>query len=289
MTQIKILVVCLNPVIQKVIIFNKFEINEVNRAKESYWCASGKGVNTCRVLNHLGCHENILFTQNNGKHSEWFSEMCEKDQIHLHSLSIGGIRFCTTILSNGNATEMVEEGIPITKNESEKIMKEFLQIVENNPIEYVIFIGSTAPGISLSLYKEMTYYSHQYKAKVIADIRGESLQQVISEIPFIIKPNENEFLQTFGSFEKAIELSQKGINIIITRGNKSTYFYQNGQKFEIPIESIENVINPIGCGDSFTAGLVYSLLQKNSIQQAIHDGHKAASQNLQTIIPGSLL
>ena len=123
----KILVICLNPVIQKVIVFNQFELNEVNRAKESHWCASGKGVNTCRVLNHLGCNQYILFTQNNGQHSHWFTEMCKQDQINLHSLPIGGIRFCTTVLSNGNATELVEEGIPIEGDQTEMIMNEFNQ------------------------------------------------------------------------------------------------------------------------------------------------------------------
>lgn len=49
----KILCVCLNPAIQRTIVFDDFLINNVNRAKKFREDASGKGVNSCRVLNQI--------------------------------------------------------------------------------------------------------------------------------------------------------------------------------------------------------------------------------------------
>ncbi|BFU24868.1 tagatose-6-phosphate kinase, putative [Entamoeba histolytica HM-1:IMSS-B] len=283
-----VLVVCLNPVIQKTMIFKKFLKGEVNRAKESFWCASGKGVNVCRVLQQQSI-PHILLTQNNGEHSQWFTQLCKKDSIQLVSIPIGGIRFCTTILEDGNATELVEEGIPISQEEVHQLLPSFKQIIQSHSISVVVFTGSTAPGIPSDTFQQMAHIAHLNNCKVIADTRGEPLLSLMKEHPEIIKPNESEFIQTYGSLDKAKEISQLGTTVIITRGSKPTIVYENGIRSEIPVEQINLFVNPIGCGDSFTAGLSASLISSSSLSNAITQGHHCAARNIETITPGSLI
>ena len=57
----------------------------------------------------------------------------------------------------------------------------------------------------------------------------------------------------------------------------------------IKVEKVEKVINTIGCGDSFTAGLTASLLKGLLLEESIKEGHKTACKNLTTVTPGSLI
>ena len=49
-----ILAAGLTPAWQQVLVFDTFTPGAVNRARQVYWCASGKVLNAARALYHLG-------------------------------------------------------------------------------------------------------------------------------------------------------------------------------------------------------------------------------------------
>ncbi|ELP93027.1 Tagatose-6-phosphate kinase, putative [Entamoeba invadens IP1] len=281
-----VVVVCLNPVIQKTLKFSLLSVGEVNRAKESYWCSSGKGVNVCRVLTQLHV-PNVLLTQVNGQHEKWFTEMCAKDGVHLCTVKAGGIRFCTTVLCNSEATELVEEGIPVTES-SELFIEAFQKLITTHKFKIVVFTGSIAPGIPSNIFSRMTKIAKEEQCFVIGDVRGDVLTEMLKENVDLIKPNKEEFLSTFGSLEKAVDIS-KLATLIITDGKNKTSIYSNGVLSHVDIERVNQIVNPIGCGDSFTAGLASVLLKNEDLNMAVKEGHHCAALNLQTLTPGSLL
>ncbi|HAP56468.1 MAG TPA: carbohydrate kinase, partial [Sphaerochaeta sp.] len=61
----KVLTVCLNPTFQNTLRFASFKIGEVNRASEHYLDASGKGMNTARIVSQLG-EQSMLLTHLGG-------------------------------------------------------------------------------------------------------------------------------------------------------------------------------------------------------------------------------
>ena len=219
------LIVCLNPVIQKTMIMKIFEKDSVNRAVKSQWNCSGKGVNVCRVMNQLH-QNNILLTQSNGQHKEWFEILCKQDEVHLKTIPIRGIRFCTTVLCNGVSTELVEEVIPVIKigeDPNEMIIKAFKEVVNEQNIKYIVFTGSTAPRISIDIFRQMIIAIEDKEILIIADIRRNNLKEVLQLKEYykqiIIKPNNFEFIETFGKDveEEGRKLSKEGITIIITQ------------------------------------------------------------------------
>ena len=107
-----ILSVCLNPAIQKTLVFSNFFPDTVNRIAQHRTDASGKGINVCRVLTQLG-KNNIHLTQLGGEFRYGFLEMCMQDRLNIEWVeSHSPIRFCYTIINtqDRSVTELVEEG-----------------------------------------------------------------------------------------------------------------------------------------------------------------------------------
>jgi len=67
----RFLVVCLNPTIQKTLVFKSLKLDAVNRAAEVRTDASGKGVNVARVLTQCGYPATHL-THAGGPNKDWF-------------------------------------------------------------------------------------------------------------------------------------------------------------------------------------------------------------------------
>jgi len=114
----------------------------------------------------------------------------------------------------------------------------------------------------------------------------------------IIKPNETELKVISGidinSEEDIVnagkELIKKGVkNVIVTLGENGSYLINDKiQKFEAI--KVSEVIDTTGAGDSFNAGLIKSLLNDKSLEEAIQFGHIVSSlvvrkKGAQTSIP----
>lgn len=50
--------------------------------------------------------------------------------------------------------------------------------------------------------------------------------------------------------------------LIVTRGEKGSEIYTNGEVFTIPVVEAKEVIDPTGCGDAYRAGLLYGLMNE---------------------------
>ena len=169
----KYLTVCLNPVLQKTIVLERLWENEVNRSREYYFDASGKGVNTCRVLTELG-EDAILISQAGGQHKDLFLKMTEKGGVKCEWVdSHSEIRFCYTLLNKaaGTTTEIVEEAQPVAAETEYAIYTLFLKRI--NDAHTLIITGTKAAGFSAKLYPEMVKTAKERGIKVILDLKGD--------------------------------------------------------------------------------------------------------------------
>ena len=82
------------------------------------------------------------------------------------------------------------------------IIKAFKEVVNEQNIKYIVFKGSTAPGISIDIFRKMIVAIEDKEIPIIADIRKNSLKEVLQLKEYykqiIIKPNNFEFIETFG-------------------------------------------------------------------------------------------
>jgi len=56
-----------------------------------------------------------------------------------------------------------------------------------------------------------------------------------------------------------LEIAKRIKALIVTKGIQGSEIYVDGQVIHIPVVSVENPIDPTGCGDAFRAGLLYGI------------------------------
>lgn len=297
----KILCVCLNPAIQRTIVFDDFLINNVNRAKKFREDASGKGVNSCRVLNQIQKNISSVICPLGKENAERFINLSKNSDLNLIPFLIPGeVRECWTLLDSKNktTTELIVNSE--FQNGSPQDEKDFLSLFEKTLPEFdaVLFSGSKSSFWADSLILKIGKIIKNLQKIFLADFWGPSLIQVLkNSTPEIIKINESEFTGTFSQKKhlsrqelklSIIEKSVQYKNIfIVTRGKNSTFASDNGIFFEFPSEKIE-ILNTTACGDSFNSGFLYEFLNSCDLEKSLQKGTECASLNAKSLCPGSI-
>lgn len=297
----KILCLCFSPTLQRTINFENLQLTKVNRSKNYICHASGKAVNSARVLNQLqkGCSR--LLCPLGEKNQELFINLAIKDQMDISYVTIPGFtRECWTLLdrTKGTTTELVvNEPLPQDLNKIAGAEIKILKYINDSfdDIDAVLLSGSRPEIWSKDLYPTIAGMTHDAKKLFLADFTGQEMQRTLKTVtPDIIKINEEEFTQTFGTKsenlkEDIISKSQKLQNIIIvTRGEKSTFAAKAGSSLEIMSQKV-SAINTIACGDTFNAGFLYEYLNSGDFKAALEKGVWCAARNAESEIPGSIL
>lgn len=292
------LAIGLSPAIQKTLVFGEFREGEVNRSENYYTDSAGKCINVCRVLKQGGMISSCL-TVAGTENREYFESLCRRDSLNISTIKTGGrVRICTTLvdLSKNICTELVvNEPEVITPEEELAVKQAFLDKLSDD-YRAVVISGSKFEGFSSEIIPFMVQTAKEQKCLVVADYRGDDLKNSFiskSIRPDIVKINEEEFFQTFNGFrtlEEGIEKVSSEYNcaFIISRGSKSTITADRGKLFYVESKMIK-AVNPIGCGDSMTAGITQGVLEGLSLKESIEKGRDYATRNALNIHPGWIL
>lgn len=298
------LTVCLNPTLQKTFLLSELRPSEVNRARDHRLDVAGKGVNVSRVLRQAGQTE-IHLTHAGGRDLELFRSLCRADLLDPVIVECDvEVRYAYTLLdsSSRSTTEIVEEAVPAPPGVEMEIRAAFEELLPH--VDVVIISGSKAPGFTPALFPELTRAARAAKKLVVLDYRGEDLINSLPEQPDIIKPNLAEFVSSFlpelgtisehADDRRLIEAVKKrmleiyrevGSIPVITRGKHSTLYVDEGEVHERAVPAVE-VVNTIGSGDAFAAGLAISLHDGASLSVAVDRGHELAGANAARLRPG---
>ncbi len=300
----RFLCVCLNPVIQKTLVFNEIERGEVNRTAKYRIDAAGKGVIPTRILTQLGERATHL-TQLGGPTRDWFLSMCADDHLIIEWVESGApIRFCTTLIeeASGHATELVEESLPVAPGTSDALVERFSTLVRD--ADAVLLSGTVATGIASGTMARFAGLAREAGAHLYLDIKKTDLLECLEFRPVCVKPNLEELAQTFGVAYSSVReeraarefVAEKGNRfwrdyrayLVVTRGSKSTLYWDGRTLREQPIQAVR-AVNPIGSGDAFGAGLARVLERGGSIHDAVAEGTRLGALNATQLKPGTLL
>jgi fructose-1-phosphate kinase PfkB-like protein len=296
------LTVCMNPTLQKTLVFSGLVHDSVNRTGVYRLDASGKGVNVCRVLTQLGkeaCH----LTQLGGVLRPLFLELCDRDGLKVEWVeSTSPIRFCYTIIDKEQktVTELVEESEKVGEGTGERLFEAFKKLIPN--YSALIISGTKAKGFPDSLIPEMVGEARLLGCRVILDVRGHDLFNGILFGANLIKPNLYEFISTFAPellSEKNADIVKKKVGeiwaglykrhpfsaLVLTRGAEPVWYAENGELREYVFKSVEP-LNTTGSGDAFSAGLAAALEEGASLADAVAEGVRCGALNAALLKPG---
>jgi 1-phosphofructokinase family hexose kinase len=302
------LAVCLNPVMQKTLVFAKVVTGEVNRCSEYRVDASGKGINVARVLGQLG-RDAIHLSQLGGPMRGWFLDLCAADGLEPAWVESGSdIRFCVTMIdrADGSATELVEEARPVGEGTTERVLEEFERLLPS--VATVMISGTKAAGFPPAIMAELSKRAASAGKRLILDIKGRDLLDCLRFRPVLVKPNLEELLQTYAP-ERAASLmaveSEGAMRdlvarvgreykdkfaswLVVTRGSSPTLFWDGEELRECPVRKVE-ALNPIGSGDSFNVGVATALEDGATIAEAVTEGTRLGALNAERLKPGSIV
>ena len=299
----KFLCVGLSPSIQRTVSFDSVVKNSVNRSSEYRFDASGKAANSARVLNQLEKKSARVVCPLGAENISFFRKLAERDGLAVNPVEIPGrTRECWTLLdaSDGGTTELVAEEPCVSSvfGEAEEKLFEIVRFEVKNA-DAVLIAGSSPASWKKETVPCIAKIVSQSKKVFLADYWGKTLLDTIEFcVPNIIKINEEEFLNTFGTktsrsdgdfrhlvSDKSVEL---GCILVVTRGEKSTFAADKGNFVEFPVKKIK-AVNTTASGDSFSAGFLYEYTKTKDFLKSLEKGTWCAARNAESKIPGSIL
>lgn len=300
----KILCICMSSTIQRTISFKDLRLTEVNRSQHYRVDASGKAVNSARVLTQLEEDCAVTICPLGEKNLTAFTEPAARDKLNILYATIPGqTRECWTLLDRtaGTTTELVV-GEPVLESEDDlkavsaaeiKILKMINEMLSQ--VDGVLLAGSRPAIWSEDLYATIAGMSRDAGKLFLADYVGADMTKTLaSAIPDIIKINEEEFRRSFPELadqpldQAIIKKSQELNNIVVvTRGTDSTLAAARGQFYDCPTEKVA-ALNTTACGDSFNAGFIYEYVKSGDLAAALQKGTWCAARNAENEAPGTL-
>jgi len=292
-----ILAAGLTPAWQQIAIVDSLGVGDVNRARRFVATASGKVINVGIALHSLDAPGRTLSFLGGVNGRAIREEFAASDIPARWVETATPTRVCTTILddSNSGATELVENAAPVTEDELMAFLTAFAE--EALQADSIVVSGSLPEGTPPDFHSRLLQSAAESGARFILDISGPALLRALEERPFLVKPNREELARSLGrdlsanaDLRKAMtEMIDRGANwCVVTDGPAATHATDGSRFFEFQPPGNVPVVNPIGCGDCFAAGLAFGLDANRPMTDAVRLGIAAAAENLRQLLPARL-
>jgi tagatose 6-phosphate kinase len=263
-----IITVTLNASIDRTAVINIFRPGKINRCDQPLEMAGGKGLNVARALKNLG--QDVIATGFiGGKSGERLEQLMDEEGLpHDFQKIAGNTRYCFAILDNelDTLTEINENGPEITAEETAAFYKKFAAI--NSGAEVAVISGSIPKSLPAAVYFDLITAAKQRGLLTVLDASGEALKNGIGAMPYIIKPNKKEAEELLGFALDNTDSLLKGISFLssyctiacITLEDQGCVIGTASEIYQLVPPAVK-VINSVGSGDSFLAGLIYGFRQ----------------------------
>jgi 6-phosphofructokinase 2 len=294
MNNFEIVTITLSPCLDKSTTVDKFVPEKKLKCSYPMFEAGGGGINVSRALRNFKTDSFCIYISG-GYTGRILNNLVYHEQLNASPVSSDLYTRENFIVFENQTHLQFRFGMPvnpITPKEWKTVIKR-LKLVK---AKYVVLSGSIWPYVEDEFYIELSKYIKKNDAYFIADTAGIPLQTILRSGAFLIKPNQNEFSQLFGTktlppdqiIVKAKQMVQKGTvqNVLVSLGEAGAVLVNEGgvSQFTPPKLDIKSTV---GAGDTMVAGIVYQLRAGHTINDAVKFG--IASGSATTINSGMQL
>lgn len=278
----------LNPALDKTIIVESFQLNQLNRIKEVHKDAGGKGINVSKMLIKLG-QSSTAAGFLGGAAGDYIKAEVDKLGIKTDFVKTAEeTRTNTKMVDpvNNTFTDLNESGAQITKANINDLKKEIFSDLKKGDI--LVLAGSVPAGVGDDIYFKLIKSAAAKGIKTILDADGPLFREGIKAAPTLIKPNEHElglhFKEEFKDLKtmirKAESLLETGIEMImLSLGEEGAVFITAADKYKIEPLKLD-VKSTVGAGDAMVAGLAYGLENKLDLVEILKTAAACSSATL---------
>jgi tagatose 6-phosphate kinase len=286
----------LTPAVQELREFKSFTIGEVNRAVAMQWSVAGKGSNVARVLRQIGGSP-LLLGFVGGETGQYIRDQLRREGVPEEMVRVRArTRVCVTIkdLAADTITELVEE----TKLPSPGEWRQFHASLRRHlaKAQQVVIAGALMPGAAPTVYEEIAKLAARSEVPLLIDSQREPLLRTLKHCPWIAKLNVHELENTLGcrlSSECAMLAGARKLiaagahQVLVTNGAKGAWLVNSLAAWHFQAPCIKPV-NPIGSGDSMTAGIIQGLERGKGLLEAVRYGVACGTANALTLTAGTV-
>jgi tagatose 6-phosphate kinase len=269
-----ILVLCLNAAVDKTARVRRFVPHGLNRLEQSLTLPGGKGVNVARALSRMGERPMLLgFTA--GYTGTFIEDAARAEGLRGRWIRLprGQSRICLSILDGGAApTEANEAGPRVEASERARLEREFRRLLPASRL--VILSGSLPAGCPPDTYARLVAAARRAGRPALVDTSGPALRPAVAAGPELVKLNADEAaslgLDAVRRPRRALNrlLSLGARQAAVTLGPRGAVAALGGETLRALPPKVR-VLTPVGCGDTFLAGLARSLSRGGSPEKAL--------------------
>ncbi|MBD7911736.1 MULTISPECIES: 1-phosphofructokinase family hexose kinase [Clostridium] len=271
-----ILVINLNASIDKRYEIKDIEKGQVMRARTVENTPGGKGLHVANVATIL--KENCIATGFlGGKSGEFIQEKLQDYGVKQDFVKINGeTRECLAFITDDLVqTEILEPGPEVSIEEQQEFLEKYESLLSLSSV--VVASGSVPRNIPVDFYKKLIEMANSQGKKFLLDSSGELLREGVKGMPYFIKPNRDEIEVLTGRkitcVEDAIreikEFQKSGIKFVaISLGEEGSIAGYEGKFYKVTFPQVQ-VVNTVGSGDSYVAGIAVALERGYGIKEIL--------------------
>ncbi len=273
--------VTFNPAVDYVVHTDGIELGKVNRSASEEIYFGGKGINVSLVLKQLGITSKALgfvagFTGAAIEQS-LVSAGVETDFVRLEK----GCSRINVKIKSDEETELNGQGPEIPEDKLTELFQKLDRLQSGDTLVLAGSIPSSLPG---DIYEKILEKLSGRGVRSVVDATGQLLMNVLKYKPFLIKPNNHELSEIFGTelttngeiAHCAAKLQALGAeNVLVSMaGDGALLLDKNGQTHICGVCK-GNVRNSVGAGDSMVAGFVAGFERSGDFGYALKLGTAA--------------
>lgn len=285
----KILSIALNPAIDISSDADEVRHTHKTRTHNQRQHAGGGGINVARIIVELGGHCELLYLSG-GATGELLETMLRPLGIRQHVMKIHDlVRVAYNVheLSTNLEYRFVPEG-PLV---SEAELAPVFDLLETTDADYVVASGSLPRGVPMDTYLRMAEIAQRKGQRFVLDTSGDALRETLASCHvFLVKPSLGELEGLVGrklDHESVGPAAQEVIHrgaaqyIAVTLGADGAVLVSSDSITRVPAIKV-TVQSAVGAGDSFVAGMTWSLSKGRDIVDAFRLGMAAGAAAVMT-------
>ncbi|MBP3899092.1 MAG: 1-phosphofructokinase [Mogibacterium sp.] len=276
--------VTFNPAIDYIVRMDKaLDPGMTNRSVSEDCFFGGKGINVSTVLKNLGIESTALGFAAGFTGKAIVESLVEKGIREEFITLKNGISRINVKIKSDEETEINAQG-PKISDEAYNELLEKLDGLQKDDI--LILAGSIPSSLPSDVYEIILERLYGKGIIFVVDATKDLLLNVLRYKPFLIKPNNHELGEMFGTVlktddeieEHAKKLQEMGArNVLISMaGDGAMLITEDGQRFRVGVPE-GTVKNSVGAGDSMVAGFVAGYMKTGDYRVALNMGTAAGS------------
>lgn len=290
-----ILTVTLNPALDVLTTIDQVSPTHKMRCGATLKHPGGGGVNVARVLHRLGAKCQAVYLAG-GVTGERHHQFMREEGVRCHTVPIAEETresFTAHETNSGNDFRFVLPGPQVTNAEWQACLD---YVAQHMPKQFLVLSGGLAPGVPDDFFARMAKLAKAQGVRVVLDSNGPALTHALSEGVYLFKPSLRELRDLTDLELNDTDSQVAAAQQLIAQGQVQVVAVSLGEDGALLVSANEcwqarsirvDVKTTIGAGDSFVAGMVWSLSRKDNLRKAFQYGMASGAAAL--LAPGTSL